>query len=140
MHEIEAKFIIRRPEQVGAALRVLESSGFAISPRGTTKHADVYYDTEDWSVLAAVSLRLAASCWRLLMLSHFDICKGARMAYAPGAGEGARVLPLKPFLEQGAGAGQSPVARDHFGAGSRCAGIEHFRSPVGLKPACIYTV
>jgi CHAD domain-containing protein len=53
MNEIEAKFIIRRPEQIDAALRVLEANGFAISPRGASQHADVYYDTEDWSVLAA---------------------------------------------------------------------------------------
>jgi triphosphatase len=53
MHEIEAKFIIRRPEQVDAALRVLAANGFAISPRGVSEHADTYYDTTDWSVLAA---------------------------------------------------------------------------------------
>ena len=53
MHEIEAKFIIRRPEQVDAALRVLAANGFAISPRGVAEHADTYYDTTDWSVLAA---------------------------------------------------------------------------------------
>lgn len=53
MHEIEAKFIIRRPEQVEAALRVLAASGFEISPRGASRHADIYFDTDDWSVLAA---------------------------------------------------------------------------------------
>lgn len=52
MNEIEAKFIIRRPEQIDGALRVLEASGFSISPRGTAKHADRYFDTEDWSILA----------------------------------------------------------------------------------------
>jgi CHAD domain-containing protein len=53
MQEIEAKFIIRRPGQVDEAIRVLEASGFAIAPRGASTHADIYYDTEDWSVLAA---------------------------------------------------------------------------------------
>ena len=53
MHEIEAKFIIRRPAQVDKALRVLATNGFAISPRGVAEHADTYFDTEDWSVLAA---------------------------------------------------------------------------------------
>jgi triphosphatase len=53
MHEIEAKFIIRRPGQVDEALRVLATNGFVISPRGVVEHADTYFDTEDWSVLAA---------------------------------------------------------------------------------------
>ena len=53
MHEIEAKFIIRRPEQVDEALRVLAANGFVISPRGASEHADTYFDTDDWSVLAA---------------------------------------------------------------------------------------
>jgi CHAD domain-containing protein len=53
MHEIEAKFIVRRPEQIDRALRVLEANGFAVSPRGVTEHADIYYDTADWSVLVA---------------------------------------------------------------------------------------
>ena len=53
MTEIEAKFIIRRPEQGDAALRVLAASGFAISPHGESTHIDRYYDTENWSLLAA---------------------------------------------------------------------------------------
>ena len=53
MTEIEAKFIIRRPEQIDEALRVLAAQGFAISPRGTSSHVDSYYDTENWAILAA---------------------------------------------------------------------------------------
>lgn len=53
MTEIEAKFIIRRPEQVEEALRFLAANGFTIAPQGATTHADRYYDTEDWSILAA---------------------------------------------------------------------------------------
>ena len=53
MHEIEAKFIIRRPEQIDRVLGVLAANGFTISPQGAVEHADVYYDTPDWSVLAA---------------------------------------------------------------------------------------
>lgn len=53
MHEIEAKFIIRRPEQVDKALGALAANGFTVSPQGAEEHADVYYDTPDWSVLAA---------------------------------------------------------------------------------------
>ncbi len=53
MTEIEAKFIIRRPEQIEEALRVLAANGFAISPQGASTHTDRYYDTEDWSILAA---------------------------------------------------------------------------------------
>jgi triphosphatase len=53
MTEIEAKFIIRRREQIDEALRVLAASGFAISPQGDSTHIDRYYDTQDWSLLAA---------------------------------------------------------------------------------------
>lgn len=53
MTEIEAKFIIRRPAQVDAALRVLAAGGFAIAPQGESTHIDRYYDTADWSLLAA---------------------------------------------------------------------------------------
>jgi CHAD domain-containing protein len=51
MNEAEAKFIIRRPEQIDRALRVLEANGFSISPQGTAEHADRYFDTADWSIL-----------------------------------------------------------------------------------------
>jgi len=53
MKEIEAKFIIRRREQIEAALRVLAANGFTISPQGAATHTDRYYDTQDWSILAA---------------------------------------------------------------------------------------
>ena len=53
MTEIEAKFIVRRPEQVGVALRVLSTNGLAVEDCGTAIHADRYFDTEDWSILAA---------------------------------------------------------------------------------------
>ena len=53
MTEIEAKFIVRRPEQVGEALRVLSANGYAVEDHGTAIHADGYFDTEDWSILAA---------------------------------------------------------------------------------------
>ncbi len=52
MKEVEAKFIIRRPEQIDGALRALEANGFSIAPQGASKHADRYFDTEDWSILA----------------------------------------------------------------------------------------
>ncbi|MDH3865304.1 MAG: CYTH domain-containing protein, partial [Gammaproteobacteria bacterium] len=53
MREIEAKFIIRRPEQVAEALRVLSANGFSVKDCGTKIHVDRYFDTEDWSILAA---------------------------------------------------------------------------------------
>lgn len=53
MTEIEAKFIVRRPEQVDEALKVLSAHGFEILERGETTHVDRYFDTEDWSILAA---------------------------------------------------------------------------------------
>ncbi|HSM30076.1 MAG TPA: CHAD domain-containing protein [Woeseiaceae bacterium] len=53
MTEIEAKFIVRRPEQIDEALRVLGARGYSISPRGESTHVDRYYDTDDWSLLAA---------------------------------------------------------------------------------------
>ena len=53
MTEIEAKFIIRRPEQVDDVLRVLADNGFSAEERGSATHVDCYFDTEDWSILAA---------------------------------------------------------------------------------------
>jgi CHAD domain-containing protein/uncharacterized protein YjbK len=53
MTEIEAKFIIRRPEQIDEALEVLSANGFKISKRGASTHVDRYFDTADWSILAA---------------------------------------------------------------------------------------
>jgi triphosphatase len=53
MAEIEAKFIIRRPEQVAAVLRALSANRFSVEDHGMTAHVDRYFDTEDWSILAA---------------------------------------------------------------------------------------
>src|SRR5210317_1033448 len=53
MAEIEAKFIVRKPEQVEDALRALADAGFAIAYRGETNHTDRYFDTAEWSVLDA---------------------------------------------------------------------------------------
>jgi inorganic triphosphatase YgiF len=53
MTEIEAKFVVRRPEQVDAALQVLSAHGFEISECGETSHVDRYFDTDDWSILRA---------------------------------------------------------------------------------------
>jgi len=53
MTEIEAKFIIRRPEQLDQALRALAAHGFRISEHGAATHVDRYFDTQGWSILAA---------------------------------------------------------------------------------------
>jgi CHAD domain-containing protein/adenylate cyclase class IV len=53
MNEIEAKFVIRRPEQIDTALRVLSANGFRVSEHGASTHVDQYFDTQDWSILAA---------------------------------------------------------------------------------------
>lgn len=53
MTEIEAKFVIRRPEQIDEALRVLSANGFKISEHGASTHVDQYFDTQDWSILGA---------------------------------------------------------------------------------------
>ena len=53
MAEIEAKFLIRRPEQVEQALATLKDLGF-ISTEVTTKtHIDTYFDTSDFAILRA---------------------------------------------------------------------------------------
>ena len=52
MTEFEAKFIVRRPEQIEDAMRTLARHGFTIVERGVTDHVDRYFDTPDWSVLA----------------------------------------------------------------------------------------
>lgn len=53
MTEIEAKFIIRRPEQVDGVMRAFSAAGFDIAERGTATHVDRYVDTEDWAILRA---------------------------------------------------------------------------------------
>ncbi len=53
MTEIEAKFIVRRPEQIDDAMRALSARGCKILERDETNHVDRYFDTPDWSVLSA---------------------------------------------------------------------------------------
>lgn len=53
MTEIEAKFIIRRPEQVGDAMRAFSARAFKVTEHGTAAHLDRYLDTPDWSLLRA---------------------------------------------------------------------------------------
>lgn len=51
MTEYEAKFLIRRPEQVNQVLTTLSQLGFSVSERETATHVDRYFDTADWSIL-----------------------------------------------------------------------------------------
>lgn len=53
MHEVEAKFLIRRPEQFEKVLTLLQSRGYQVTPGPTSLHVDRYFDTEDWSILRA---------------------------------------------------------------------------------------
>jgi triphosphatase len=53
MTEIEAKFVVRRPEQIEDAMRTLAERGSTIIERGVTDHVDRYFDTAEWSILAA---------------------------------------------------------------------------------------
>ena len=53
MAEIEAKFILRRPEQLKDVLALLDSRGYRIEHAGTSTHVDRYFDTADWAILRA---------------------------------------------------------------------------------------
>ena len=49
--EIEAKFLIRRPEQVGLVLAALAELGYDIAEHPARRHVDIYFDTRDWAIL-----------------------------------------------------------------------------------------
>ncbi len=53
MAEIEAKFLLRRPDQLDDVLALLDSRGYEVEPAGTSTHVDRYFDTEDWAILRA---------------------------------------------------------------------------------------
>ena len=53
MAEIEAKFLLRRPEQLDEVLALLDDRGYAVEPAGTSTHVDRYFDTGDWAILRA---------------------------------------------------------------------------------------
>ncbi|MFQ5982956.1 MAG: CYTH domain-containing protein, partial [Woeseiaceae bacterium] len=51
--EIEAKFLIRQPEQFEQVLAALSELGYGVSERATETHVDRYFDTADWAILRA---------------------------------------------------------------------------------------
>ena len=51
--EIEAKFLIRQPEQIEQVLAALSELGYGVSERATETHIDRYFDTPEWSILRA---------------------------------------------------------------------------------------
>ena len=53
MAEIEAKFLVRRPEQVEEALATLQDLGFNSAEVETRTHVDTYFDTSDFAILRA---------------------------------------------------------------------------------------
>ncbi len=53
MAEIEAKFLVRRPEQVEEALATLRDLGFISAQVDTKTHVDTYFDTPDFDILRA---------------------------------------------------------------------------------------
>ena len=53
MAEIEAKFLLRRPEQLDDVVGVLRTYGYEVERDGTSTHVDRYFDTADWAILRA---------------------------------------------------------------------------------------
>lgn len=53
MTEIEAKYLMRRPEQLAELLSFLGERGYALEKRGAATHVDAYLDTPDWAILHA---------------------------------------------------------------------------------------
>ena len=53
MAEIEAKFLLRRPDQLDDVLALLDRRGYDVEPAGTSTHIDRYFDTGDWAILRA---------------------------------------------------------------------------------------
>ncbi len=51
--EIEAKFLIREPDQFDEVLATLDRLGYSISEGETATHTDRYFDTADWRILRA---------------------------------------------------------------------------------------
>ena len=53
MPEIEAKFLLWRPDQLDEVLALLDAHGYKVEPAGTATHVDRYFDTADWAILRA---------------------------------------------------------------------------------------
>ncbi len=53
MAEIEAKFLVRRPDQVDEVLAILNELGFISTEVETKTHIDTYFDTSDFAILRA---------------------------------------------------------------------------------------
>ncbi len=51
MTEIEAKFLIKRPEQFDRLLEELGKLGYEVSERATETYVDHYFDAADWAIL-----------------------------------------------------------------------------------------
>ncbi len=51
MAEVEAKFLIHRPEQFDQVLETLEKLGYTVTRGSTQELVDRYFDTPDWSIL-----------------------------------------------------------------------------------------
>lgn len=53
MPEIEAKFLVHRPEQVDQVLFALRETGYTVAENRPSTHVDVYYDTRDRAITKA---------------------------------------------------------------------------------------
>ena len=53
MPEIEAKFLVRRSEQIDDLLAAIENLGFHLTGGECRAHDDTYFDTRDWALLRA---------------------------------------------------------------------------------------
>ena len=53
MPEIEAKFLVQDPHQIGQLLAVLRELGYGVEPHANETIVDRYFDTPDWAIFRA---------------------------------------------------------------------------------------
>ena len=53
MPEIEAKFLVQDPYQIGQLMTVLRELGYGVEPHSNETIVDRYFDTHDWAIFRA---------------------------------------------------------------------------------------
>ena len=109
MPEIEAKFLIRRSEQVADVIAAIEDLGFRLTDGGCKVHIDAYFDTADWALFRtgwvyrcreqedALTLMLKSTA---LSRDHVFVRDEIKQIVPAGTKPTSRKLPAGPVRER----------------------------------------
>ncbi|MDH4074008.1 MAG: CHAD domain-containing protein, partial [Gammaproteobacteria bacterium] len=109
MREAEAKYLVRRADDIAAVLQKIVPSGGRLRERGAATHTDTYYDTGDWAIYRSgwVCRCREHNGGRKLMLKSFgtqNSCVFVReeleQPLPDGIDPGRHALPAGPVRER----------------------------------------